>query len=92
MGRRKGRKTRKQNPLLDAMPLIDFDGFIERALHVGIGIAVEGLGRMAQQRQPQIAIGTNTNSDSGKTEVIQVARGVEYIPPRKASNRGRRRE
>lgn len=73
------------------MPLMDFDGFIERALHVGIGIAVEGLGRMAQQKQPQIAIGANTKDDNMNPAVIHIARGVEYIPPRKAS-RGKRRE
>jgi hypothetical protein len=87
-----GRRKRRKNPLLDALPMLDFDTFIERALHVGIGIAMEGLGRMANHNQPQIDIGANTKGDSVNPAVIHIARGVEYIPPRKASSRGRRRE
>lgn len=92
MGRRRSSKTRRKNPLLDAMPDLDFDAFIERALHVGIGIAMEGLGRITNQNQPQIDVPVNTKSDSVNPGVIHIARGVEYIPPRKASKRGRRRE
>lgn len=73
------------------MPLVDFDGFVERALGVGVSLAVEALGRMAQQTQPQIAIRANTKGDNVNPAVIQVARGVEYIPPHKASSRGKRR-